>query len=108
MVFVVTYLAASGVAVYHAVKEDQPVYWVSTITALPYLGPILFFLFKKDMEKQYGKEKGEQIYFAKIRKMAMEEVEDIEEDMFSRKLMSYKRPDKYMAKQKRKLRKRTV
>lgn len=63
---------------------------------------------KKNMIDQYGKEKGEQIYFAKIRKMAMEEVEDIEEDMFARKLMSYKRPDKYMAKQKRKLRKRTV
>ncbi|HRN97897.1 MAG TPA: hypothetical protein PLA69_01045 [Flavobacterium sp.] len=52
MMFIVTYLAASGVAVYHAVKEDQPVYWVSTITAIPYLGPILFFLFKKDMEKE--------------------------------------------------------
>lgn len=63
---------------------------------------------KKNMIDQYGKEKGEQVYFAKIRKMAMEEVEDIEEDMFSRKMMSYKRPDKYMAKQKRKLRKRTV
>lgn len=63
---------------------------------------------KKNMIDQYGKEKGEEVYFAKIRKMAMEEVEDIDEDMFARKMMSYKKPDKYMAKQKRKLRKRTV
>lgn len=63
---------------------------------------------KKNMIDQYGKEKGEEVYFAKIRKMAMEEVEDIDEDMFARKMMSYKRPDKYMAKQKRKLRKRIV
>lgn len=34
---------------------------------------------KQNMIDQYGKEKGTQIYFAKIRKMAMEEVEQIDE-----------------------------
>jgi hypothetical protein len=34
---------------------------------------------KASMKKQYGAEKGEQVYFAKIRKQAMEEVEQIDE-----------------------------
>lgn len=39
---------------------------------------------KSNMISQYGKEKGKQIYFAKIRKMAMEEVEQLEEKKLSR------------------------
>lgn len=39
---------------------------------------------KKNMISQYGAEKGKQIYFAKIRKMAMEELEHLEEKKLSR------------------------
>lgn len=115
---------------------------------------------KKNMIDQYGKEKGEQVYFAKIRKMAMEEVEDLDEvskktlsgyikknvedtmyknwdevpknrkqgyktaseklkkketnedvidEMLTRRtLQSYKKPDKYLARQKKRIRKYTV
>lgn len=41
---------------------------------------------KQNMIDQYGKEKGTQIYFAKIRKMAMEELEQVEEYLEERKL----------------------
>ena len=40
---------------------------------------------KKSMVDQYGKEKGTQIYFAKIRKMAMEECECEEQEMVGEK-----------------------
>lgn len=48
---------------------------------------------KKNMIKQYGKEKGTQIYFAKIRKMAMEHLEivqdlDLEYETLEEKKMS--------------------
>ena len=41
---------------------------------------------KQNMIDQYGKEKGTQIYFAKIRKMAMEELEQVEDYLEERKL----------------------
>lgn len=115
---------------------------------------------KKNMMDQYGKEKGEQVYFAKIRKMAMEEVEDLDEvskktlsgyikknvedtmyknwddipknrkeglktaseklrkketnedvidEMITRRtLQSYKKPDRYLARQKKRIRKYPV
>ncbi len=115
---------------------------------------------KKNMMDQYGKEKGEQVYFAKIRKMAMEEAEDLDEvskktlsgyvkknvedtmyknwddipknrkeglktaseklrkketnedvidEMITRRtLQSYKKPDRYLARQKKRIRKYPV
>jgi hypothetical protein len=41
---------------------------------------------KQNMIDQYGEEKGTQIYFAKIRKMAMEELEQVEDYLEERKL----------------------
>ncbi len=41
---------------------------------------------KQNMIDQYGKEKGTQIYFAKIRKMAMEELEEVENYLEEKKL----------------------
>ena len=41
---------------------------------------------KQNMIDQYGKEKGTQIYFAKIRNMAMEELEQVEDYLEERKL----------------------
>lgn len=41
---------------------------------------------KQNMIDQYGKEKGTQIYFAKIRKMAMEELQEVEEYLEEKKL----------------------
>ena len=35
---------------------------------------------KASMKKQYGAEKGKQVYFATIRKQAMEEVEQVDEN----------------------------